>query len=67
VKNRNIAQTFLNKHLFICAIFIFLSRESEGGAIFLTNPHSLTSCRFPSFPVDSLTSSQIICCLFEAT
>jgi len=36
--------------LFVCSIFILLSRESGGGAIFWTNPHSLRSCPFPSFP-----------------
>jgi len=37
-----------------CSIFILLSRESDGGAIFWTNPHLLRSCPFPSFPVVSL-------------
>jgi len=41
-----------------------MSRESDGGAVFWTNSHSLSSCRFPG---TSLTSSQLICCLFEAT
>jgi len=27
-----------------------LSRESDGGAIFWTNPHPLRSCPFSSFP-----------------
>jgi len=31
------------------------------------NPHSLRSCRFASFPVTSLASYHLICCLFEAT
>jgi len=38
-------------------IFILLSRESDGGAIFWTNPHPLRSCPYPSFPVVSLTST----------
>jgi len=50
--------------LFVCSILIRLSRESDCDAIFPTNPHSLSICRFPSF---SLDSSQLICCLFEAT
>jgi len=46
----------------------FLSSYYEtDSAIFLTNPHSLQSCSFSSFPFDSLTSFQLICCLFEAT
>jgi len=36
--------------LFVYSIFILLSRESDGGAIFLMNPHPLRSCPFPSFP-----------------
>jgi len=50
-----------------CSIFNLLSRESDGGAIFWTNPKLLRSCLFPSFPVVSLTSYHLICCLFEAT
>jgi len=50
-----------------CLFHLYLmSRESDGDAIFLTNPHSLRSYRFPSFPIDTLTSSQLICYLFEA-
>jgi len=49
------------------SIFILLSRESDGGAIFSTNPHPLWSCTFLSFPVVSLTSYHWICSLFEAT
>jgi len=48
--------------LFICSIFILLSRESDGGAIFWMNSHPLRSCQFPSFPVVSLTSYHWICC-----
>jgi len=29
------------KSLFVCSIFIFLSRGSDGGTIFWTNPHPL--------------------------
>jgi len=51
--------------LFVCCIFILLPRESNGGAVFWTNPHPLRSnCPFPSFPVVSLTSYHLICCLF---
>jgi len=32
-----------------------------------TNPHTLRSCPFPSFPVVSLTAYHLICRLFEAT
>jgi len=39
----------------VCSIFIFLSRESDVGAIFWTNSHSLKKFQFPSFPVGSLT------------
>jgi len=35
-------------NMLVCSIFILLSRESEGGAIFWTNPHRLRSCPFPS-------------------
>jgi len=42
--------------LLVCFIFILLSRESAGGAIYRTNPHPLRSWPFPSFPVVSLTS-----------
>jgi len=42
--------------LFICSFFILLSRESDGSAMFWTNPHPLRSCRFLNFPVVSLTS-----------
>jgi len=53
--------------LFVCcSIFILLSRESDGEAMFWTNPHPLRSCPFQSFPVVSLTSYHLICCLFEA-
>jgi len=52
---------------FIYSIFVLLSRESDGGAIFWTSPHPLRSRPFPSFPVVSLTSNHWICCLFEAT
>jgi len=52
--------------LFVCPNFILLLQESDGGAKFRTNPHPLKSCPFPSFPVDSLTFYQLICCLFEA-
>jgi len=48
----------------VCSIFILLSQESEGGAIFWMNPHLLRSCPFPSFLVVSLTSYHLICCLF---
>jgi len=34
-----------------CSIFTFLSRESDGGAIFWTNLYLLRSCPFPSFSV----------------
>jgi len=54
-------------NVFVCSIFILLSRESDGGAIYWTNPHPLRSCPFPNFPVVSLTSYHLICCLFEAT
>jgi len=53
--------------LFVCFIFFLLSRESDGGAIFWTNPHPRRSCPFSRFPVASLTSFHFICCLFEAT
>jgi len=57
---------------FVCLFVLFLLylpvTESDGGTIFWTNPHSfLRSCRFPSFPVASLTPYHWICCLFEAT
>jgi len=52
--------------LFVCCIFILLSRESDCGAIFRTNPHPLWSYPFPRFQVDSMTSYHLICCLFEA-
>jgi len=51
----------------ICSIFILLSQESDNGAIFFMNPHLLRSCPFPSFPVISVTSYHLICCLLEAT
>jgi len=41
------------RFLFICSIFILLSQESDGCAMFWTNPHPLRSCLFPSFPVVS--------------
>jgi len=49
--------------LIVCFIpsLLVLSRESDGSAIFWTDPHSLRSCQFPSFPLDSLNSSQLIC------
>jgi len=37
-------------------ISILLSRESDGDAIFRTNPHPLRSCPFPLIQVISLTS-----------
>jgi len=41
-----------------CFIFILLSRESDGGAILLSIPHSLRSCQsgcfFDFFPVNLL-------------
>jgi len=53
--------------MFVCSIFILLSRESDGGTIFWTNLHPLKSCPFPSLPVVSLTFYHWICCWFEAT
>jgi len=50
--------------LFVLCILILLSRESNGGAIFWTNPHSQELFTF-EFSVISLTSSQVICCLIE--
>jgi len=38
-------------HPLFAFIFILLSRESAGGAIFWGNPHPLRSCPFPSFPI----------------
>jgi len=44
-----------------CSILALLSRQSDGGTTyFWTNAHPLGSCPFPSFPVDSLISSQLI-------
>jgi len=37
--------------LFVCTMFILLSRESDGGVIFSMNPHLLRSCLFSSFPI----------------
>jgi len=51
----------------MCSIFVLLSRESDGGAVFWTNPYPLRSYLFSSFPVVSLTSYHWICWLFEAT
>jgi len=48
--------------LFVCCIFFFLSRESDGGAIFWTNPHPFRSCPFSVVP---LISYHLICCLFK--
>jgi len=53
--------------MIVCCIFILLSYESDGGAIFWTNPHSLRSCPFSEFAVVSLFFYHLICCLFEAT
>jgi len=44
-KRSKISDSFL----IVCSIFILLSRESDGDAIFWTNPHLLRSCPFPSF------------------
>jgi len=50
----------LRKHylqlLFVCFMFILLSRESDGGGMFSTNPQPLRSCSFLSFPIVSLIS-----------
>jgi len=66
-------QSLLQSHFFdwdwislFCSIFILLSRESDGDAIFWMNLHLLRNCSFPSFLVVSLTSYHRICCLFEA-
>jgi len=40
---------FMDCLLLFCSIFILLSQESEGCAIFWTNPHSLKSCGFEFF------------------
>jgi len=40
-----------NRNCLLCPIFILPSLESNGGAIFWTNLHLLSSCSFPSFPV----------------
>jgi len=53
--------------MFVCSIFILLSRESDGGAIFWTNPHPLTSCPFPRFPVVSFDFLPLNLLLFEPT
>jgi len=50
----------------ICSLFILLSQESDGGAMFWTNLHPLRSCPFLSYLVVSLTSYHWICCLFKA-
>jgi len=50
----------------LCSIFTRLSQESDGDAIFWTIPHRLGELPFTSFPVVSMTSSQLIWCLFEA-
>jgi len=50
-----------------CFILIPLSRESDGSAMFWTNPHPLRSWPFPSFSIVSFPSYHWICCLFEAT
>jgi len=49
------------------SICILLSRKSDGGTIFWTNLRSLRSCQYPSFPVDYVTLSLLICFLFKAT
>jgi len=41
-----------NVCLMFCSIFILLSRESDGCAIFWNYLHSFRRCRFPSFQVD---------------
>jgi len=42
-------------YLFVCSFFILLSRESDGCAIFWTNPYPLRSCLFFEFS----------CCFFD--
>ena len=42
-----------------CGTYILLLRESDGGAILWTNPHSRRSWSFLSFPVDVLSSSHV--------
>jgi len=66
VKHRQGYYNIIYDTLF-CSIFFLLSRESNGGAIFRTNPHPLRSCWFSSFPVDSMIFSQLLCYVFEAT
>jgi len=41
--------------------------DESAEKIFWTNPLPLRRCRFPSFPVAALTSTQLIFCLFKAT
>jgi len=48
--------------LFVFSIFILLSRESDGGAIFWTNPNPLMSCPFLSFPVVWLLATEFAAC-----
>jgi len=45
-----------NQTCMFCSFFILLSRESDGSAIFWTNPYPFKSCPFLSFLVVSLTS-----------
>jgi len=57
--------TLLSSNMSLCfflfySSFILLSRGSDGGAIFWTNPHPPRSCPFPSFPVVSLTFYHLI-------
>jgi len=51
--------TISRVELFVCFIIILLSRQSNGCCIFWTIPHSLKCCRFPSFPLGSLTSFRL--------
>jgi len=51
-------------NVLLFCIFILLSRESDSGAMFWTNPHSLRRCQFPSLQIGYLTSSQRIWSLF---
>jgi len=52
VERRDFVQILpLKLLLFVCSIFILLSRESDGVAIFWTNPHPLRSYPFSSFSV----------------
>jgi len=66
-----VKQNIFHLYLCLCLLFVpsafFCHKKATMAQYFGRILTRFRSCRFPSFPVVSWTSFQLICCLFEAT